>query len=110
MPNIGSYNQRITIQSYSETRAANGGVIRDYSTLATRWAKVTPVAGGETTESTVKVARILLDIELYAGGLTLNETMRIVWRSKTFNITSIDEAGYVLNETLKIRAVAKDNE
>lgn len=96
---------------YTETRGANGGVIRDYSNLiATRWAKVTPVSGGETIESTEKVARILIDVELYAGGLTLDETMRIIWREKAFNITSIDEAGYVLNETLKIRAVAKDNE
>jgi hypothetical protein len=36
--------------------------------------------------------------------------MRLTWRGKTFNITSIDEFGARLNEGLKIRAIAKDND
>jgi len=38
--NIGKLDQRIVFQSYTETRSASGGVVRDYSTYATRWAQV----------------------------------------------------------------------
>jgi len=59
---------------------------------------------------TQKVANIIIDVDVRATGLTLNETMRMTWRGKTFNITSIDEFGSRLNEGYKIRGTAKDND
>ena len=107
--NFGKYDQSIVIKSYTETRAADNSVIRAYATLYSLWAKVTPTGGTESQQSDEKTASIVIDCEVRATGLTLNETMRIVWRGNTFNITSIDEFGSRLNEGYKIRGVAKDN-
>lgn len=107
--NFGKYDQQITIQSYAETRGSNGEAVRTYSTLYSLWGKVIPAGGGESQQGDEKVAGIIIDCEIRATGLTINETMRVVWRSKTFNITSIDEFGSRLNEGYKIRAIAKDN-
>lgn len=109
MINFGKYDQRIVVQSYTESRNADGFAVRTYSTLYTIWAKVTPSGGTESQESDERVANIIIDVEVRATGLTLNETMRLVWRGKTFQIISIDEFGTRLNEGYAIRAVAKDN-
>lgn len=108
--NFGKYDQQILILSPTSTRDSDGGVSVSYSTLYTVWAKVTPSGGGETQQSSEKVANIIIDCEVRATGLTINETMRITWRGKVFNITSIDEFGTRLNEGYKIRGVAKDND
>lgn len=107
---IGKLNQSITIQSYSETDSGNGGVTRGYSTYATTWAEVKPTGGAESQQNSEKVANIVCQFTFRQGSLSINETMRIVWRGKTFNITSIDEGGYMLNEHWIVRGVAKDNE
>lgn len=108
--NFGKYDQRIVIQNYTETRNSSGDAIRTYATLYTVWAKVVPFGGTESNQNSEKTASIVIDIEVRATGLTLNETMRVVWRGKTFNIDSIDEFGSRLNEGYKIRAIAKDND
>lgn len=108
--NFGKYDQKITIQSYTETRGADGSAIRAYSTLYTVWAKVIPTGGTEVNQSDEKTATRNLDIEVRATGLTLNETMRIVWRGNIYNITEIDEFGTRLNEGYFIKAIAKDND
>lgn len=107
--NIGKLDQRIVFQSYSETRSASGGVVRDYSTYATRWAQVMPKGGNEGQEAMEKTARRITDFIVRKNGLTIDETMRIVWRSQVFNITAIDEGGTRLNEYYLIRGVSKDN-
>lgn len=106
---IGKLDQRIVFQSYTETRSASGGVVRDYSTYATRWAQVLPKGGNEAQEAMEKTARRICDFVVRKGGLTLNETMRIVWRGETFDITTIDPNGLRLNEFILIRGVSKDN-
>jgi head-tail adaptor len=108
--NFGKYDQRVEILNYTQTRSSDGGELRVYSVLYTVWAKVTPVGGSETQQSEEKVANIIIDVDVRATGLTLNETMRMNWRGKTFNITSIDEFGSRLNEGYKIRGTAKDND
>lgn len=107
--NIGKLNQRIIFQSYAETRAANGGVIRNYTTFATRWAYVDMRGGNEGQQAEQKTARIPVDFHVRAGGLTINETMRIVWRGLTYDITSIQSEGQMLNQFYIIRGLAKDD-
>ena len=107
--NIGKLDQRIVFQSYSETRSATGGVVRDYSTYATRWAQVLLKGGNETQEAMEKTARRIADFIVRKNGLTINETMRIEWRGQVFDITTIDEGGTRLNEYYMIRGVSKDN-
>lgn len=109
MINFGKYDQQVVIQSYSESRGADGSAIRTYSTLYTLWAQVIPTGGGESEQSDEKVANINIQVNVRAPGITLNETMRLVWRSKTFDIVSIDEFGTRLNEGYTLNCVAKDN-
>jgi len=109
--NFGKYDQLIDIKSFAEISNGNGSVTRTFTNLYTNiWAEVTPVGGSESNESDERVANISIDVKVRATGLTLNETMRIIWRGKTYNITSIDEFGSRLKEGLKIRGVAKDND
>ena len=107
--NIGKLDQRIVFLSYTETKGANGGVVRDYSTYATRWAQVLPKGGNEVQEAKEKTARRIADFIVRKNGLTINEKMRITWRGETFDITTIDYAGTRLNEYYMIRGVSKDN-
>ena len=109
MINFGKYDQSIVIQNYAETRGANGESIRTYSTLYTVWAKVTPTGGSESQETEEKVATTVINVEVRATGLTINETMRIVWRNKTYNITNTQPFGTRLNEGVFLTAIAKDN-
>ena len=108
--NFGKYDQTILILTPTSTRDSDGGVSVSFSTLYTLWAKVTPSGGTETQQSSEKVASIIIDVEVRATGLTINETMRMSWRGNVFNITSVDQFGSRLNEGLKIRGVAKDND
>ena len=107
--NIGKLDQRVVFQSYSQTKSNNGGVIRNYTTYTTRWAQVMPKGGNETQEAMEKTARRIADFIVRKNGLTIDETMRIVWRGQVFNITTIDEGGTRLNEYYMIRGVSKDN-
>lgn len=108
--NFGKYDQRIEVLAPNGATADDGSPLWVYSTLYNLWAKVLPIGGAEGQQSDEKVANIIIDVEVRATGLTLNETMRMVWRDKTFNITSIDEFGSRLNEGYKIRGIAKDND
>jgi SPP1 family predicted phage head-tail adaptor len=110
MINFGKYDQRIEVLTPNGATANDGSPIWAYTKLYDLWAKVTPVGGAEGQQSDEKVANIIIDVEVRATGLTITETMRLTWRDKTFNITSIDEFGARLNEGLKIRAIAKDND
>ncbi len=107
---IGKFDERIVIQSYSETRSANGGVIRNYSTAYTLWPQVIPKGGSESEEGKEKTARRICDFVIRKNGVTINETDRIVWNDETFNITTIDRAGTRLNEAYLIRGISKDND
>lgn len=108
--NFGKYDQRIVIQSYAETRGADGSAVRSYSTLYTLWANVVPTGGNEVDQSDEKVGTTMIDVRVRAKTLTLNDTMRIVWRGQTYNITNIQPFGTRLNEGYFLSAVAKDND
>lgn len=47
--NIGRMRDRVALQSYTETTAANGQKTRSWTTYATVWAFCTPVSAGEPT-------------------------------------------------------------
>ena len=110
MLNFGKYDQRIVIQNYSESRGSDGSIIRAFTTYATVWAKVKPTGGAEGEEANEKTANRIIEVEIRQGSLVIDETMRIVWRGDTYNITSIDDWGVRLRESYKIRAKAKDND
>ena len=107
---VGRLNQRIIIQNYSQTQNSFGEVVRSYSTLYTRWANVKPTGGAESIQADEKVASRIAEFTIRMQGTTINETMRIVWNSSTWEIVSIDEGGINLKEYYKIQAVSKDSQ
>jgi SPP1 family predicted phage head-tail adaptor len=107
---VGRLNQRIIIQNYSETQNSFGEVVRSYSTLYTRWAQVKPTGGSESIQADEKVASRIAEFTIRMQGTTIDEKMRIVWNSYTWEIVSIDEIGINLKEGYKITAVSKDSQ
>ena len=107
--NFGKFDQKITVSSYSESEGTNGESVRTYSTLYTLWARITPGGGAETQQSNEKVSNSIIDVEVRAVGLSINETMRIGWDGKDWNITSINRNGTRLKESYLIHAISKDN-
>jgi SPP1 family predicted phage head-tail adaptor len=47
-PAIGRLRHRLTLESVSRTPDGGGGASESWSTVATVWAEVTPVGGGES--------------------------------------------------------------
>jgi SPP1 family predicted phage head-tail adaptor len=107
---VGRLNQRIIIQNYSETQNSFGEVVRSYSTLYTRWAQVKPTGGSESIQADEKVASRIAEFTIRMQGTTIDEKMRIVWNSYTWEIVSIDEIGINLKEGYRITAVSKDSQ
>ena len=107
---VGRLNQRIIIQNYSETQNSFGEVVRSYTTLYTRWAQVKPTGGSESIQADEKVASRIAEFTIRMQGTTIDEKMRIVWNSYTWEIVSIDEIGINLKEGYKITAVSKDSQ
>ena len=105
---IGKLRERIEIYSLTSTKDAYGQSVPTYSLLYTRWASYKSLNGSEGFESNEKTARRYAEFVIRVLDTTINETMRIVFRSQTFNITSIGEDEY--KEYYKIVAVSKDND
>jgi len=105
---IGKLRERIEILSFTETKNSIGETIRSYTKLYDRWAQFKGINGSENFETSEKTARSFAEFKIRVQGTTINETMRIVYKAKTYNITSIVEDEY--KEYFTILAVAKDND
>lgn len=87
MASAGDLRERITIQTAAAVTNAGGGRTNPWSTLATTWARVQPVKGGENED-----AGRLAGLQTYLVTIrdrTISLSNRIVWRGKTLNIRSI---------------------
>jgi len=85
-------DRRITIQSVTRTQNSFGEMIETWATWATVWAEVKRKAGRENTDS--DAVRAESDVEFmirYKSGLL--PTMRIVFESNNYDISSIAEIG-----------------
>lgn len=105
---IGKLKERIEIWSFSETTNSIGETVRSYTKLYDRWAQFKGLNGSESFETKEKTARSFAEFKIRVQGTTINETMRIRFRSKDYNITSIVEDEY--KDYFTILAVAKDND
>jgi SPP1 family predicted phage head-tail adaptor len=61
-PNIGDMRHRVWLQSKSETRDAEGGVVSSWNSIANLWASINPMSGRELqiaqqmqSQSTIKI-------------------------------------------------------
>lgn len=86
----GELRERVTIQSSTETRNALGEATLSWGDLTTRWASVEGVSSREAIFNGRQDVNITHRVRLrYVDGLTHN--MRLIWRGKTLEITSLLE-------------------
>ena len=88
----GELRERVAIKRLSKTRRSDGGYDKTLTTVATKWAKVTPVSGRESEQA----GRL-------RGATTYHVTIRrftditsedhLVWGSVSLNIREIHQAG-----------------
>jgi SPP1 family predicted phage head-tail adaptor len=105
---IGKLKERIEIWSYGESTNSIGEKVRSFTKLYDRWAQFKGINGSENFETSEKTARRFAEFKIRVQGTTINETMRIVYKSMNYNITSIVEDEY--KEYYTILAIAKDND
>jgi SPP1 family predicted phage head-tail adaptor len=104
--NPGELRHRITFQKLTTTTNENGFEIEEWTDVKTVWASITNLHGREyyeaaavQAEQTVKFTiRYLKD---------LDTSMRILFRNKQYNITSIDNIKYE-NRFIEIKALEVD--
>lgn len=89
---LGQLNRSIVLQSNTPSRDATGASVPSWGTLATVWAQVLPVAGGETFGADQITA--LADVKLRIRHRTdVTTKVRVSYASKVYDITRIDELG-----------------
>lgn len=101
--NPGDLRHRITLQRLTTTTNENGFEIEEWIDVKTVWAGVSNLYGREyfeaaavQAENTVKfIIRYTKDIDT---------SMKIIFRGKQYNITSIDNINYK-NELMEIKAM-----
>ncbi|RXM59319.1 phage head closure protein [Clostridium tetani] len=104
---IGNLKHRVTFQRFTTVVNDNGFEEEAWQDFKTGWAKVENLHGREyfeaaavQAEKTVKFTiRFIKDID---------ESMRIKFRDKHYNITSIDNIKYA-NKFIEIKAMEVDN-
>lgn len=85
---IGKLRHRVTIQRATETRNAQGGVIRAWAKIAERWAAIEPMAGSERLQAAKMKAESthIVTIRHY-DGLTTKD--RLLYGTRTMEIGAI---------------------
>jgi SPP1 family predicted phage head-tail adaptor len=85
----GKLDQRITIQSLTETQNSLGETVNSYSTVATVWGRVVTERGTEAFESARVNARETVRVEIrYRSDVT--DKHRIQWNGYNYNIVYTD--------------------
>ena len=87
-PAAGSLNQRITIESYTESQGDDGDLVKTWAAYAVLWASVEPTNGTERWRSDQVSAEVTHRVMvLYTAGVT--PAMRIVLGARHFDILSV---------------------
>lgn len=87
----GNLRRRIVLQSATETRASDGGVVRTWSAYATVWASVEPLTGREYQNAAQQVSEVSHKVRLrYVPGATrVKSQHRILYNGRIFQIVSV---------------------
>ena len=86
----GRLRERITIQQATESRNALGESVQAWATFAERWASVDGLSSREVLLTGQQQTEVTHRVRLrYVEGFT--STMRILWRSRVLEITSLLE-------------------
>jgi SPP1 family predicted phage head-tail adaptor len=83
----GQFDQRISLQQKRTVRDSYGQETVTWSEFATVWAKAEPLAGREyfSAQQMQSAATVRFRVRYRAG---IDDTMRVVWRDKPYEITS----------------------
>ena len=88
----GRLRERITIQQATETRNALGESVQSWTTFAERWASVDGLSSREVLLTGQQQTEVTHRVRLrYVDGF--KSTMRILWRNRVLEITSLLEHG-----------------
>lgn len=103
---INSLNKRITLQELKVTINENGFEAEDWIDFKTVWAGVSNLHGREYFDAaTVQMENTVKFTIRYLHGI--DTSMRILFKDKYYNITSIDNIKY-RNRFMEIKAMEVD--
>ena len=100
---IGELRHRITLQKLMATTNDNGFEVEDWIDVKTLWASVCNLYGKEYFEAAAVQAQktVKFTIRFLDG---LDESMRVLFKGKIYNITFIDNIKYQ-NKFIEIKAL-----
>jgi SPP1 family predicted phage head-tail adaptor len=88
MSNPGLLNRRLTLEAPVESADGAGGVVREFETVATLWAEVTPVSAARAIEAERAGARVTHRIGIrFADDITTRHRFRD--GDRAFHIVSL---------------------
>lgn len=88
----GRMRERVVVQRATETRNAIGESVQTWSTFVERWASVDGLSSREVLQTGQQQTEVTHRVRMrYVEGLT--QQMRISWRGRTLEITSLLEHG-----------------
>lgn len=100
---IGELKHRITFQKLTATTNENGFEIEDWQDYKTVWAAITNLHGREYFEAAAVKAENTVKFTIrYVPNI--EPTMRIIFKGKQYNISSIDNIKYA-NIFIEIKAL-----
>jgi len=107
---IGQRRERIEIKRKSRTKRADGGYDTTLTTIATRWAKVTPQRRNANTE--IELAgklrgTIRYDIEVDSRGTDVNTDDVIVWATNGNMVLNVRDVRTPPTRALPLEIVAE---
>lgn len=102
--NAGILNRKITFQTETFTTNATLEKVGTWSNTANVWAHVLVMTGHENIETARDTATRITKFKIRWRN-DINESMRIVYNSRNYDITIIKEIGY--REGLEIMAINK---
>jgi len=80
IPDIGTLNERVTLQNVTETRDVNGAAVLTYADLVTVWARVEPATIGNSESLTAGQTMVFTRLKITIRYRTdITEKMRIVY-------------------------------
>lgn len=93
---IGALGKRIALQAEERTPDGAGGYALAWTTLAALWANIQPLSGREVFSAGHLESRVTHKITFrWQSGLTPTASMRVLYKTRTFNIRAVlnaDEA------------------
>jgi SPP1 family predicted phage head-tail adaptor len=88
----GQLNKRLTLQRQAAGLDSAGGASGEWESIATLWAKVEPIGGGENEQARQTVANATLRVTVRASqGLTITTADRLKHRSRFYFIGHVND-------------------